>query len=85
METCLRGVTLYQGPDPDLTLTVTLNDGCTGLFDDFGIFAGAQPFIYNADTCSIIFLNTGNVFRSRRTECTGLAPGNINTVSKDEP
>ena len=76
---------IIPGPDPDPTLTGTLNDGCTGWFDDFGIFGGIQPFIYNTDTCSIIFLNTGNVFRSRRTECTGLTPGNINIISKDEP
>ena len=76
---------IIPGPDPDPTLTGTLNDGCTGSFDDFGIFAGTQPFIYNADTCSIIFLNTGNVFRSKRTECTGLTPGNINIISEGEP
>lgn len=68
---------ITPGPDPDPTLTGTVDDSCIGSFDNFGGFGGIQPFMYNADTCSIIFLNTGNTFRSRRTECTGLTPGNI--------
>lgn len=61
------------GSDPNVQFTGTLNEDCTGTFDGFGVFGGAQAFVYNSDTCSITVFNTGNVYRSRSGDCTGIS------------